>query len=517
MFKLKSFTTNIFFILFCVLILILSIRGIPGNPTENTINESRWKDDGPFELSPDRGRIALAISIIENKTLYFTLPIARFATPDLGYNNGQYVSLFAPILSYVILPGFILGKYFNLAQIGAFSIISLFALFNCLLIRSIAILIKSNRLAATIAGFTFLFATPAYTYGVTLYQHHLSTFLILSSLYLLIKYGNFIALTLVWLMFGISISLDYPNFFLMLPIALFTLGKIIYTNQTEKTITFNFKPLLIFSFASIILPIIFFLWFNNASNGNPFVVSGSLASVKSIDANGKALITTSNDSNPRKIKEAQTEKKNILYFFHPRNIVDGLYTQFLSPDRGIIYFTPIVLFGFIGWFLLYPKNQRNASLFMALIAVNILLYAMWYDRWGGWAFGGRYLIPAYSILSILIAFFLTRFRKKMLILLIYLIILSYSIAVNSLGAITSSRNPPQVEILSLEKLSGKIEKYTYERNWDYLNANNSKSFVWQAFGKYYLTAPQYYYTLTGLLLIAAMSLVISLRLSKSKI
>src|SRR5438874_2733925 len=127
---------TIIFTLFIAIILALSIRGIAGNPTQSTMNNVTWTDNGPFELSPDRGRYALTMSLLENKSFYFSTPIARFATPDVGYTNGQYVSLFAPGVSYMTMPGYILGKYINLAQVGTFAVIAFFGLLNTLLIRS---------------------------------------------------------------------------------------------------------------------------------------------------------------------------------------------------------------------------------------------------------------------------------------------------------------------------------------------------------------------------------------------
>ena len=95
----------IFGFIFVALILALSIRGIPGNPVSSVVNDLKWTDDGPFELSPERGRFALMLSLIENKSFDFSLPIAQFTTPDLGYKNGKYVSLFAPAVSFIIMPG----------------------------------------------------------------------------------------------------------------------------------------------------------------------------------------------------------------------------------------------------------------------------------------------------------------------------------------------------------------------------------------------------------------------------
>ena len=40
----------------------------------------------------------------------------------------------------------------------------------------------------------------------------------------------------------------------------------------------------------------------------------------------------------------------------------------------------------------------------------------------------------------------------------------------------------------LESLSGKVEKYTAERNWDYLHESGLKSFLYQSWAHRYVSA-----------------------------
>ena len=204
----KNILLTILFIIFCAGILTLSLRGISGNPTDEVLNQHYWKDEGPLELSPDRGKFALTFSVVEDKSFIFSLPVARFATPDLGYVNGQYVSLFAPGVSFITIPGYILCKSFGAAKVGAFAIIALFALLNVILLRAIAIRLGATPLAATIASLLFIFATPAFTYAVTLYQHHISTFLILLSIYTLLRWNNIWSLFLIWFLCAAYIPIE---------------------------------------------------------------------------------------------------------------------------------------------------------------------------------------------------------------------------------------------------------------------------------------------------------------------
>ncbi|MDD2807149.1 MAG: hypothetical protein PHW95_01330 [Patescibacteria group bacterium] len=478
----SKFFTALFFV-FCLIILAISLRGMAGNPDSLALNSPVWKDDGPLELSPERGRYALMYSVMEDKSMSFSLPIAKFATPDLGLAGDKFVSLFAPGISYLIIPGYEIGKMFNLSQVGAFFIITLFALFNAILVRAIAISLGAKKIAATIAAAIFLFATPAYAYAVSLYQHHVSVFLILLSLYLLSRWPNkFWSLALVWFLTAAAIPIDYPNLFLLFPIGIFSLGKIISLKKTEQKYILSVKYIKIATLLAMVLPIAFFLWFNWSSYGNPFQLSGTLPAVKAIDASGKPV----NVPLPYDL-EAVTKKdlpeKNAIGFFRTRNLLNGFYELIISEDRGITNFTPVILFGLAGLYLLVKKRSLLATTLVAVVGMNVLLYAMWGDPYGGWAFGARYLIPSYALLAIGLAIMLTEWRYQYLLLIVFLYFASQSVWINSLGAITTSKNPPKIEVLGLEKITGHEEKYTYDRNWQYLTTTGSKSFVYNTYLK----------------------------------
>lgn len=502
----KKFLFIILFI-FCSLILALSVRGLSGNPNSSKINDSSWKENGPFELSPERGRFALLYSIVEDRSFQFSDAIGEFARPDVAISKGRYVSLFAPLLSFVTIPGYVIGKYFGASQVGAFAVVSIFALFNFLLIRAIAIRLGANHIAASIGALTFLFATPAFSYAVNLYQHHLSTFLILLSIYAVLRFKNAWSLFLVFLLCAAAIPLDYPNLFFLFPIGVFALGKIIAVKYQNKLLTFKLNLTKLLTISAVILPILFFLWFNQMSFGNPFQLSGTLPSA------GDTFRNTTNNSQDlasksRLLQESTEPKKEktALGFFQSRRLLNGFYIHFLSPDRGIIYFTPVILLGILGAFLAHRRKVEMVPLLFAIIGANVLLYSMWGDPWGGWAFGPRYLIPSFAILSLFIALLLSFWRKKAWLLLGFVILFNYSTAINTLGAVTSSANPPQVEVLELEKLSGLVQKYTYERNWDFLRSGSSKSFVYQTFAKDYLPAVRYYEILVGLIVFVGLLL-----------
>ncbi len=490
---------NIILILITAFILILSVRGLPGIPDSKEINSDKWVEDGPFELSPERGRFALLYSIVEDKSVSFSDDIARFTTPDLGYIDGKYVSLFAPAVSFISIPGYLIGKAMGISQVGAFATASFFALLNVVLIRLIAKRLGAKELPAIIAAMIFLFATPAFSYAVTLYQHHLSTFFILSSVFILLKYSDWKSHFIVWFLYALAISVDYPNAFLMLPVMIYSLARIFKVRTKGERTKFSINIGKLTAVVGVILPLIFFFWFHDASYGSPFRLSGTVDGVAEVTSTGapilgKTLVLPEID-NPLKA----VEEKSALGFFKTRKLINGLYIHLISPDRGILVYAPVILFGLLGMKLAYSK-KKELPLFVSIAGVNLLLYSLWIDPWGGWAFGSRYLIPSYAMLAVFIPFALAKYRKHKLFMVIFYLVLAYSLAVNTLGAVTSSSNPPKIEAQALSIRYEKQEKYTYERNWDMLFKNKSKSYVFGLLKDSGVSALSYYVFLSTLVL-----------------
>jgi hypothetical protein len=500
----------IFIIIFVMTILISAVRGLPGNISESDFESTSWTVDGPFELSVERGRFALIYSMIENKSFEFSVPVARFAVPDLGLKNGKYVSLFAPGVSFLVAPGYIVGKMLGASQVGTFLMISLFALFNFVLVKSIAQRLGANTLASTLGAIAFLFATPAFAYSTTLYQHHVSTLLVLGCIYVLVRWNNLISLSLIWFLCAASIPIDYPNLFFLFPLGVLALGRFIKLKLENGKLEINIKFKGFLTLLAMLLPLTFFAWFNNQSYGSPWQFSGTVAQVKDLSTVGHESERVVDPVTDIALKH----DRSALHFFRTRGLLNGFHILLASPDRGLVTFAPVMLLGVLGAIFLYKRNTTLTATLVAVIGFNILLYAMWGDVWGGWAFGSRYLVPTYAILGIWIAIALSHWRKNLILLATFVCLFTYSLAVNTLGALTSSRNPPRVEVLALEAISGQEQKYTWERNLQFLQITGSKSFVYQVFAKNYLTAVQYYYLITGSVLIVAATGIGALYFSK---
>src|SRR3989344_5454809 len=171
------------------------------------------------------------------------------------------------------------------------------------------------------------------------------------------------------------------------------------------------------------------MWYNNEAYGNPLQLSGTLKSVKAIDEHGQpvaAEVLLKQKGTVKFSKQDLLREKTATGFFRTRNLLNGFNTHIISPDRGVLWFTPVMLLGIAGLIILCQSNGKIGALLTSIIGVNILLYSMWSDPYGGWAFGSRYLIPSYAVLAVCIAVVLTHFRKSILFLALFFLIFTYS-------------------------------------------------------------------------------------------
>ena len=475
------------------LVVILAAKSKLGYPGIDELNSSAWTGSGPLELSPERARFALIYSLVEDHSFQFSEGVARLATPDLGYKNGRYVSLFAPGTSLVLIPGYLLGAYFGASHLGATLMIGLFALGNAVLINLLVVKLGSARLAGYLAAFVFLVATPAFNYMGVIYQHHLSVFLLLLTMLLSLSKASFVNLGLIFLVFGLSALIDIPNLFFLAAPVLFAMSKSITLAKSRAFLSLSIRPVVIWSSLLILLPVAVYLWINYQSYGNALQLSNTVTHIQALDENGQPVAGRGADSRAKSdIAALETRKRSALNFFKARHLVTGLSSFSISLDRGVLIFTPVIVLGFLGLIPLYRQKHKFVPVLLTVIIFNTLLYSMRSDPYGGWAFGSRYLIPAYAVLAVALGVAISYFKKNVLFLAVFLLLGSYSIYVNTAGALSTSANPPKVEILGLEALSGNRERFSVDRNLEYLVKGSSKSFVYQTFLKGHLTAWEYY-------------------------
>jgi len=322
----KKTILKILLFLFLAIVFVLTIKGGKGNPDPNAIYDQLRSRGEPFELSPERGRYALTMSLAQDQSFFLRKDIAKFVTPDLGFINGNFIILFSPGVSLLATPLYLLGAKFNLAQVVTFSLPAIFGLFNFLLIIKICNQLKLSFRSSLIAGLAYLLATPAFAYSVSFYQHQITTFLLLATTALLFSKRNVLKLTFAAFLTGISFWIDSQNPIFFIPLVVYA----IYTSfdfVKESTVTkIGFRLNNLIAVTGIILAFGSYVAYSYLVFHKPFQLSGAATSIGSFDANDQPVI------------KRLAEQKDVSKFFKTRFMIHGSATLIFNQDRGIIYY-----------------------------------------------------------------------------------------------------------------------------------------------------------------------------------
>lgn len=490
----KKFSAILALIIVGVLVYGLTLRGVWKNPTVSEIKESINDETRPYGIAPDRGRFLLTQNLVENRSFGLSREQAEAAAPDVGYFKGKYYIFFAPGLSILAMPFYALGTQYNLGQVSTFIMVSLFAIGNLIFIFLISKdILKLPFWSSLFGSLVFGFASTSLNYASSLYQHHTTTFLILSSFYAVWLYKKFrrvgfIFATFVWLSFGFALLVDYPNAVLMLPVMIYLLMSSIRIDHLSESIKFSIRPSIFLTAIVFVIITAGHLYYNQAHFGSWKSVSGDIIGLRAIKE--KNLDQGDLDQNIKELKLV----KNTAGSLKETYIVNSSYELFLAPDKGILFFSPIFIFGFLGMLLILMQKKITVEkgILIVLVVVNFLFYASWGDPWGGWAFGPRYVIPAMSVLSIFVGFWLAEVRYfKLLNRFLALLLFVFSSAISLLGAITSNAVPPKVEADPLGVRNG------YLFNMDLFNKGKAGTFAYNYFFHNQMSLTDYYFTILG--------------------
>lgn len=500
----------IFFVLvLCLATLVATFRGRPG--TEGRLLSYQTQDDwvtivtGPFESSNTNSRYALVDAIVNKGTFNLTLKQAGFAVPDAVYVNERFASIFMPGVSLIAAPFYYVGQKVGLAQVFTFGSTIVFAIVNAVLLYAIGKKLSMNTFSALLGSAVFLFATNALAYTNTLTQHHASTATILSALYLASSKPTVVRNFLFGMILGASLLFDIPNVFLLLPITLAIVGQHFSSTQenARTVVSVNIK---IIAIAIGCLPLLaLFFTYNQLTFGSPFTYGQMFSRTDYFDDQAK--------------KDARRERHENVDAYEDklplgtRQQLQSTYILLLSDERSWLFYSPIVLVGILGLIAALTQDKnifvKNAAILCSgTVLMNIVVYSMFGDPWGGWSFGPRYLIPSAAVLSLLAAYAFETWNSKKLFAITFLVIALYSSTISTLGAVTTLSIPPKVEA---DQLINRIP-HTYQYNINLLKEGKNSSLLFNAWAHYFVTPYQFWILLScisgsSILLLAVSSMV----------
>lgn len=483
----KYFLISLGAITILITLLSFSIKGDAGNPIYYQ-TELDTKVGGPFESSGSTSRYALTKSIVDNGTLLFNTELAKFASPDVVGVNGKYTTLFTPGVSFAAVPFYYLGNLFGLPQLGAFLSTTFFALLNIFLVYKVSRKFFVNRALSMISGLIFGFATSATAYSNSLTQHHLSVTLLLLAVLNAAGKRNFLNNLLFGLIAGAAAIVDIPNLFMIVPVGLYILAQNFSVSRINEKLSLKMKLSVVALLLGVIPMFAAFGWYNYQTTGSYTKLAQSIGRTD--------IFATDEIKEINKANIAKSGSSPSAVPFETRAQLNGFYILLISDERGIFYYSPIIIFGLIG-LLIAVKNKVKENLAIVIISVamvNVVLYSMFGDPWGGWSFGPRYLIPTLALLSTGIGYALSRSIKNPFVVLLFTITLIYSVFVSALGTTTTNLIPPKVEALNLAV----TVPYTYEYNIQLAQAEKAGTLIYNLFLRNLINVQTYIYMYAGL-------------------
>ncbi len=484
----KSLFLSLFVGFIALAIFVLTIKGDAGAPVAFQYGDRSTVVGGPFESSGSTSRFALTEAIVQRGTVFFTEDQAKFSSPDLVFHNGKFFTIFTPGVSFLGVPLYALGRVFGMPQVGAYATVALFALLNIFLIAALARKLGASLPAGLLAGVSFAFATNAFSYATTYTQHIMGATIILASLLIAASKPNLLLSILLGILAGVGMLLDIPNLFMLVPVAILFLTKHIHSERKQNKVFLRIKAGFLIVLLGLLPVLLLYGWYNHELSGS----STSLAQFI-----GRTDYEDARLPEPPEKVDAYAAKLP----FNTRLLLPGFYTLLLSNERSWIFYSPVLFFGLIGGYVAYKKKDTNglATTVIAVLVVNILLYAMFADPWGGWSFGPRYLIPGAAMLAVLLSAALERFVKNIFFIVGFAAFFLYSAFVNVIGVLTTTQVPPRHEVLG----AGLQIPWTFEYNYQLFEANRLGSLVYNVFLTPTLTSQVYAGIILGLVVLLA--------------
>lgn len=71
----------------------------------------------------------------------------------------------------------------------------------------------------------------------------------------------------------------------------------------------------------------------------------------------------------------------------------GAFGLLVSPARGFVWYNPPALLALAAWPRFHRAHRALGWLMLAVIAAHVIVFGMWWEWWGGYGWGPRFLLP----------------------------------------------------------------------------------------------------------------------------
>ncbi len=460
-----------------LLLMMLSVRGRLGN--FSNIDEALYLKNttGPFEANHEQSSYAELLMLKNHGTIQLDKKSADFGAPDVGYfpAEGKYYSLFPSGIAYLIAPLYNLGSLFGLAQVFSYFTVSLVNVAILVILYQTCKRVWSmSTQHALLVCLTYGFATFAWSYGVTIYQHIPTTFFAVTMFLCTYEYNKTKRVRFLFLIgscYGLATFFDYPNLVILAPYVLYaamhTMRYVSHNNQSSINISSDI--------VWILAPAALILVLHGARNahyfGSPFFFANLLPRYS---------------SNPHE-RTTWLFIKFTRPMFYDQFLVSGLLLYFILPEKAFWIFSPVLLMSFVGFYVMRNKLTSDQIFHMVTILFTTLFYASFFDAPGGYAFGPRYLVPClpamcyFAVMGAIQAGVRQHVRKAL-----FTGMFALSSFLATAGALTTNMIPTSFDMALLAKPFSSIGQNVYM-----LTHDQSGSFFYHELARFFIPLSMY--------------------------
>ncbi len=145
----------------------------------------------------------------------------------------------------------------------------------------------------------------------------------------------------------------------------------------------------------------------------------------------------------------------------------GLAGLTVSPNRGLLVYTPITVFSLLGVIEVWRRNGPQWLRLMTVgLGLHILMYSKFDDWWAGYTYGPRYFTDTLPILVVLLVYGLVPLWRLRLVRVSAVVLAVYGVLVQAIGVYAAddgwNRDPISVDVRT-------------ERVWDWQDTQIRRS------------------------------------------
>lgn len=354
------------------------------------------------------------------------------AGADIIKVNGNYYVPYAPFNAVLMaIPYFILQVlYFIFVNLGgtingeislifesiSFSLPSSLSLFGILFLVSNYIklkVIKLNSVQKILLLVGIGLGTILFTYSVSYFNHIIAAFFIFASFYFATKTKLESRYFIAGVFTGLSFLAEFPT--ILFSIAFFFAELDLFMRK-KKSFKSIFVDLSVYALPIFICLVLLGV-FNYIHFDNPFITGEQAFNI-------------------------HRQQEGRRHFSFSQNPILGLYGSLFSPLKGIFFYSPFLIFSFIGVRSLFKKARYDFVLLISYLIIIIFTYSMWNDCFGATVFGDRYLVSTIPFWAVLLASSYNVFWGNLKLRALYFILVVYSVAsilLNSFVGIATGR------------------------------------------------------------------------------